>query len=131
RHLAQPPRSLVRSARVADQLAVTRSVAPLKRLSKSMVGVTGVVRDTEARVLVLRHCPRRSPVGLPAGCARQTRIFRNAVARGVSEEASREVEVGEAVHPRRATGRAWSWRMSVMLVGGFLKIDSFQVPEAK
>ncbi|MCZ9342746.1 NUDIX domain-containing protein, partial [Streptomyces sp. TRM76130] len=55
---------------------------------KFVVGVTGVVRDGEGRVLLLRHrmWPPGRQWGLPSGFAHRGEDFRRTVVREVKEE---------------------------------------------
>ncbi|MEU6346098.1 NUDIX domain-containing protein [Streptomyces sp. NPDC046977] len=101
--------------------------------SKYMVGVTGVVRDSEGRVLLLRHrlWPEDRPWGLPGGYAKAGEDFRDTVAREVREETGLEVRVGELVHLKSGFRLRVEVAYAATLVGGSLKIDAFEVLEAK
>ncbi|GAA5047628.1 NUDIX domain-containing protein [Thermocatellispora tengchongensis] len=72
------------------------------RNAKFMVGVTGVVRDPDGRVLLLRHrmWPEGKQWGLPSGYAKRGETFEQTVVREVREETGLEVEVGELVYLR-------------------------------
>jgi NUDIX domain-containing protein len=56
--------------------------------AKFMIGVTGLVRDREGRVLLLRHCMWASgrQWGLPTGYTRKRERFEDTVVREVTEE---------------------------------------------
>ncbi|MFE2540509.1 NUDIX domain-containing protein [Actinacidiphila glaucinigra] len=100
--------------------------------SKYMVGVTGVVRDGEGRVLLLRHrlWPEDRPWGLPTGFAKAGEDFRDTVAREVREETGLDVEAGELVHLKSGYRLRVEVAYAAKLVGGSLKIDSFEILEA-
>jgi ADP-ribose pyrophosphatase YjhB (NUDIX family) len=62
-----------------------------------MVGVTGVVRDRDGNVLLLRHrlWPAHRPWGLPTGYAKRGETLEQTVVREVFEETGLHVTVGE------------------------------------
>ncbi|MFD8075535.1 NUDIX domain-containing protein [Streptomyces sp. NPDC059718] len=101
--------------------------------SKYMVGVTGVVRDAEDRVLLLRHrlWPEDRQWGLPTGFAKAGEDFRDTVAREVREETGLDVEAGEVVHLKSGYKLRVEVAYTAELVGGSLKLDPFEVLEAK
>ncbi|MFF7213780.1 NUDIX domain-containing protein [Streptomyces sp. NPDC008238] len=101
--------------------------------STYMVGVTGVVRDAEGRVLLLRHrlWPEDRQWGLPTGYAKAGEDFRDTVAREVREETGLEVEAGELVHLKSGFKLRVEVAYDARLVGGTLTIDSFEVLEAR
>ncbi|MEU1618675.1 NUDIX domain-containing protein [Streptomyces sp. NPDC005722] len=101
--------------------------------STYMVGVTGVVRDAEGRVLLLRHrlWPEDRQWGLPTGYAKSGEDFRDTVAREVREETGLEVEAGELVHLKSGFKLRVEVAYDARLVGGTLAIDSFEVLEAR
>ncbi|MEU6347556.1 NUDIX domain-containing protein [Streptomyces sp. NPDC046977] len=101
--------------------------------SKYMVGVTGVVRDSEGRVLLLRHrlWPEDRQWGLPGGYAKAGEDFRDTVSREVREETGLEVQVGELVHLKSGFKLRVEVAYAATLVGGSMKIDAFEVLEAK
>lgn len=61
-----------------------------------MIGVTGLVRDPDGRVLLLRHrmWPSGQQWGLPTGYARKRERFEDTVVREVKEETGLDVTVG-------------------------------------
>jgi ADP-ribose pyrophosphatase len=67
--------------------------------AKFVVGVTGVVRDPEGNVLLLRHrfWPQHRPWGLPTGYANKGESFEETVVREVAEETGLTVKVGRLV----------------------------------
>lgn len=69
------------------------------RNAKFMVGVTGVVKDRDGRVLLLRHrlWPEGRQWGLPTGAAKRGERFEDTVRREVYEETGLTVEVGRLV----------------------------------
>ncbi|MFG1694937.1 NUDIX domain-containing protein [Nonomuraea sp. NPDC049309] len=101
---------------------------------KFMVGVTGVVRDREGRVLLLRHrfWGENRPWGLPTGGAKRGETFEETVAREVHEETGLEVRVGELVQLRSG----FRLRMEVAYAavyegGGTLRLNSMEILEAR
>ena len=68
--------------------------------AKFMVGVTGVVRDDQGNVLLLRHrmWPSDRPWGLPTGYAIKSEEFPLTIAREVKEETGLDVKAGRLVH---------------------------------
>ncbi|MBL1115413.1 NUDIX domain-containing protein [Streptomyces sp. 110] len=101
--------------------------------SKFMAGITGVVRDDGGRVLLLRHrmWPEGRQWGLPTGYARAGEDFGQTVVREVREETGLEVKPGRLV--RLASG--YKLRIEVayeaQLVGGELKLGTFEILEAR
>ena len=67
--------------------------------AKFMVGVTGIVRDGEGRVLLLRHrmWPPDRQWGCPTGYANKGETFEDTIVREVREETGLEVELLELV----------------------------------
>lgn len=100
--------------------------------AKFMVGVTGIVRDGEGRVLLLRHrfWPKGRQWGLPSGCAARGERFEDTLAREVREETGLHVRVGGLV--RLNSG----YRLRVEVVyeaeptGGTLRVDPVEILEA-
>jgi ADP-ribose pyrophosphatase YjhB (NUDIX family) len=70
--------------------------------SKFMIGVTGIVRDRDGQVLLLRHrlWPEDRQWGLPTGYAKAGESFPDTVAREVREETGLTVTVGDLAHLR-------------------------------
>jgi ADP-ribose pyrophosphatase YjhB (NUDIX family) len=101
--------------------------------SKFMVGVTGVVRDGEGRVLLLRHrmWPPERQWGLPTGYAVKGEEFGATVVREVREETGLEVKAGRLVHLKSGYKLRVEVAYESALVGGELKIDGFEILEAR
>lgn len=73
---------------------------------KYTVGVLGLVRDEQGRILVLKHTYRPSePWGLPGGGLRPGETLQQCLKREIREEAGIEVEIGDLLstvaHPDR------------------------------
>ncbi|MEO5877328.1 MAG: NUDIX domain-containing protein [Streptosporangiaceae bacterium] len=103
------------------------------RNAKFMVGVTGVVRDADGRILLLRHrlWPDGRAWGLPTGFAKRGETFEQTVVREVAEETSLRVRVGRQVR----LGSGYQLRLEIAyeaeLVGGDLRIDPLEILEAR
>ncbi|MFF8958985.1 NUDIX domain-containing protein [Streptomyces sp. NPDC014894] len=97
-----------------------------------MVGVTGVVRDGEGRVLLLKHrmWPEGRQWGMPSGYAVRGEEFGGTVVREVREETGLEVRAGRLL----VLNSGFRLRMELVyeaeLVGGTMEIDSFEILEA-
>ncbi len=70
--------------------------------AKFAVGVTGIVRAGDGRVLLLRHrlWPAEAPWGFPSGFARRGEPFPDTVVREVREETGLTVTVGRLLEVR-------------------------------
>ena len=101
--------------------------------AKFMVGVTGVVRDDQGRVLLLRHrmWPPERQWGLPTGYAVKGEEFTQTVAREVREETGLEVKAGRLVHLKSGYKLRVEVAYEAVLVGGDMTIDSFEILEGK
>ncbi|GGZ63213.1 NUDIX hydrolase [Streptomyces inusitatus] len=97
-----------------------------------MVGVTGVVRDGEGRVLLLKHrlWPEGREWGMPSGYALKGEEFGQTVVREVKEETGLDVRTKRLL----VLNSGFRLRMEVVyeaeLVGGTMEIDSFEILEA-
>ncbi|MGV9286640.1 NUDIX hydrolase [Streptomyces sp. NPDC003719] len=101
--------------------------------AKFVVGVTGVVRDAEGRVLMLRHrmWPPGRQWGLPSGFAHRGEDFRATVVREVGEETGLEVEVGRLVMLNSGLRTRLEVAYEARLLGGELRLDPFEILEAR
>ncbi|MCX5398493.1 NUDIX domain-containing protein [Streptomyces sp. NBC_00102] len=101
--------------------------------AKFMVGVTGVVRNDAGQVLLLKHrmWPPETPWGLPTGYAIKGEEFPLTIVREVKEETGLDVKPGRLVHVRSGYKLRVEVAYEAMHVGGTLKIDSFEILEAK
>ncbi|GII80891.1 hypothetical protein Sru01_58730 [Sphaerisporangium rufum] len=97
-----------------------------------LVGVTGVVRDAEGRVLLLRHrfWPESRPWGLPTGYAEPGETFEQTVAREVREETGLEVKVRGLVRLRSGFRLRLEVAYDAEPVGGTLRVDPLEILEA-
>ncbi|GHJ36671.1 NUDIX domain-containing protein [Streptomyces sp. TS71-3] len=101
--------------------------------AKFMVGVTGVVRDGQGRVLLLRHRlrPEGRQWGLPTGYAIKGEEFGATVAREVREETGLDVKAGRLVHLKSGYRLRVEVAYEAQFLGGDLAIDSFEILEAR
>lgn len=101
--------------------------------AKFMVGVTGIVRDGDGRVLLLRHrlWPPDRPWGCPTGYANKGETFEDTVVREVREETGLHVKVGRLLHVKSGYKLRVEVAYEVDLAGGTLTIDSVEILEAK
>jgi ADP-ribose pyrophosphatase YjhB (NUDIX family) len=101
--------------------------------AKFMVGVTGVVRDDSGRVLLLRHrmWPPERPWGLPTGYAIAGEEFTATIVREVKEETGLDVKPGPLVKLKSGYKLRVEVAYEALHVGGTLKLDSFEVLEAR
>jgi ADP-ribose pyrophosphatase YjhB (NUDIX family) len=99
--------------------------------SKFMVGVTGVLRDDQGRVLLLRHrmWPPEKQWGLPTGYAKAGEDFGATVVREVREETGLDVKAGRLVHLKSGYKLRIEVAYEARLVGGEMKIDAFEILE--
>ncbi|MBL3664479.1 NUDIX domain-containing protein [Streptomyces sp. M2CJ-2] len=100
--------------------------------SKFMIGVTGVVRDDQGRVLLLRHrmWPEDRQWGLPTGYAQAGEEFAATIVREVREETGLDVKAGRLVHLKSGYRLRAEVAYEAQLVGGELKLDPFEILEA-
>ncbi|MEU1053155.1 NUDIX domain-containing protein [Streptomyces sp. NPDC005876] len=101
--------------------------------AKFVVGVTGVVRDGEGRVLLLRHrmWPPGRQWGLPSGFAHKGEDFRRTVVREVKEETGLDVTVGELVMLNSGLRTRLEVAYEARLAGGELRLDPMEILEAR
>ncbi|MEV4554705.1 NUDIX domain-containing protein [Nonomuraea wenchangensis] len=98
-----------------------------------MIGVTGLVRDDEGRLLVLRHrlWPERRPWGFPTGYAKRGETFEETVCREVREETGLDVRVGRLLRVRSGYALRAEVAYEAVLTGGTLKLDPLEILEAR
>jgi ADP-ribose pyrophosphatase YjhB (NUDIX family) len=101
--------------------------------AKFVVGVTGVVRDDEGRVLMLRHrmWPHGRQWGLPSGFARKGEDFRRTLVREVKEETGLDVTVGDLVMLTSGLRTRLEVAYEARLTGGELRLDPLEILEAR
>jgi ADP-ribose pyrophosphatase YjhB (NUDIX family) len=101
--------------------------------AKFVVGVTGVVRDDEGRVLLLRHrmWPPGRQWGLPSGFAHRNEDFRATVVREVKEETGLDVEAGALVMLNSGFRTRLEVAYEARLVSGELHLDPSEILEAR
>lgn len=98
-----------------------------------MVGVTGVVRDGEGRVLVLKHrlWPEGRQWGFPTGYAKRGETFETTVEREVFEETGLTVKAGRLIRLNSGFRLRVEVAYEAVLTGGTLEIDPVEILEAK
>jgi len=101
--------------------------------AKFMIGVTGIVRDADGNVLLLRHRMWREghQWGLPTGYARKGEPFEDTVVREVREETGLDVRVGELARLRSGYRLRAEVAYEARFTGGTLRIDPFEILEAR
>ncbi|MET7612613.1 NUDIX domain-containing protein [Streptomyces seoulensis] len=101
--------------------------------AKFMVGVTGVVRDDAGQVLLLKHrmWPESRPWGLPTGFAKRGEEFPLTVVREVKEETGLDVTPGRLVRLTSGYRLRVEVAYEALHTGGALKIDDFEILEAR
>lgn len=102
------------------------------RHAKFMIGVTGIVRDDEGRVLLLRHrmWPPERPWGCPTGYAEKGETWEDTVVREVHEETGLHVKVGRLLHLKSGYQLRVEAAYEATFTGGTLKIDPAEILEA-
>jgi 8-oxo-dGTP diphosphatase len=101
--------------------------------AKFMVGVTGIVRDQDGRVLLLRHrlWPEDHPWGLPTGYAKAGEPFPDTIAREIREETGLTVIVGELAHLRSGYKLRVEVAYHALCTGGDLQLSSLEILDAR
>ena len=103
------------------------------RQSKFVLGTTGLVRDSEGQVLLVRHrfWPEGRQVGLPGGYAIAGERLEDAVAREVREETGLRIAISHVVQ----VSSGFQLRVEVAyageLVGGTWDVDRREVISAE
>ncbi|MET8156031.1 NUDIX domain-containing protein [Sphaerisporangium sp. NPDC005289] len=100
--------------------------------AKFMVGVTGVVRDAEGRVLLVRHrfWPEGRQWGLPGGYARKSETFEDTLVREVREETGLDIRVRRLMLLKSGYRLRAEVAFEADLTGGSISLDSFEIIEA-
>ncbi|WP_407560473.1 NUDIX domain-containing protein [Streptomyces sp. 184] len=101
--------------------------------AKFMIGVTGVVRNEQGQVLLLKHrlWPDARPWGLPTGFAVKGEEFPQTVVREVREETGLEVVPGRLVQVTSGYRLRAEIAYEALCVGGTLKLDAFEILAAE
>ncbi len=99
------------------------------------VGVTGVVRAADGRVLLLRHrlWPAEGQWGFPSGFAERGETFQETVVREVREETGLTVQVGRLLELRSGFRYRVEVYYEAALVGGVdgIVLDGREILEAR
>jgi ADP-ribose pyrophosphatase YjhB (NUDIX family) len=99
------------------------------------VGVTGIVRADDGRVLLLRHrlWSADAPWGFPSGFARRGERFQDTIVREVREETGLTVRVGQLVELRSGFRYKAEAYFEASLVGGLdgLVLDDREILDAR
>jgi len=101
--------------------------------AKFMIGVTGVVRDQDGQVLLLRHrmWPESTPWGLPTGYAKAGETFQDTIIREVGEETGLTVTVGDLARLRSGYKLRIEIAYEALHVGGELKLNPREILDAR
>jgi ADP-ribose pyrophosphatase YjhB (NUDIX family) len=99
------------------------------------MGVTGIVRAADGRVLLLRHrlWPPEGQWGFPSGFARRGETFQETVIREVREETGLTVRVGRLLELRSGSRYRVEAYYEAALVGGLdaLTLEKREILEAR
>jgi 8-oxo-dGTP diphosphatase len=101
--------------------------------AKFMIGVTGIVRDQDGQVLLLRHrmWPEGKQWGLPTGYAKAGETFPDTIIREVREETGLTVAVGELAHLRSGYKLRLEVAYEARHTGGEPKLGSLEILDAR
>lgn len=101
--------------------------------AKFMIGVTGIVRDLDGQVLLLRHrlWPEGRQWGLPTGYTKAGESFQDTIVREVREETGLTVVVGELVNLRSGYKLRAEVAYEATHTGGALKLSSLEIIDAR
>jgi ADP-ribose pyrophosphatase YjhB (NUDIX family) len=96
------------------------------------ISVTGIVRDGEGRVLLLRHrlWPAGRQWGLPTGYARAGETLRQTIAREIREVTGLTIAAGRLVHLRGGHRHSTGIAYEAVCTGGELRLNPLQVLDA-
>ncbi|WP_308250001.1 NUDIX hydrolase [Sphaerisporangium fuscum] len=102
------------------------------RHAKFMVGVTGIVRDGDGNVLLLKHrfWPEGRQWGLPSGYANKGETFEDTVVREVREETGLDVRVRGLVYLRSGFRLRVEAAYEAEYAAGTIEPDRFEILEA-
>ena len=100
--------------------------------AKFIVGVTGIVRDPDGNVLLLRHrlWPQDRQWGLPTGYAKAGETFAGTITREVREETGLTVTVGALASLTSGYKLRAEVAYEAACTGGDLKLSSLEVLDA-
>lgn len=99
-----------------------------------MVGVSGVIRNEQGQVLLLKHrlwAARGGDWGVPTGYAKRREKLEDTVVREVREETGLEVRTGSLIRLRSGFRFRIEVAYEAHVVGGTLKLDPFEIVDAK
>ncbi|MEU9890421.1 NUDIX domain-containing protein [Sphaerisporangium sp. NPDC051011] len=98
-----------------------------------MVGVTGIVRDADGNVLLLKHrlWPEGRQWGLPTGYAEKGETFEDTIVREVREKTGLDVQVGRLAHLTSGYEPRVEIAYEARVTGGTLRVDSLEILEAR
>ena len=101
--------------------------------SKFMIGVTGIVRDHDGQVLLLRHrmWPDGRQWGLPTGYAKAGEPFPDTIIREVREETGLTVTVGQLANLNSGYKLRVEVAYEALHSGGQLKLSSLEILDAQ
>ncbi len=103
--------------------------------AKFICGITGVVRDQDGRVLLLRHrlWPAGRQWGFPTGYANKDERHEDTIAREVREETGLTVKAGRLLKVRSGFRYRVEIYYEAVLIGGLdgLELDTREVLEAR
>lgn len=100
--------------------------------AKFMVGVVGVIRDDDGRVLLLKHrfWPEGRQWGLPTGYAKRGETFEDTVVREVMEETGLKAQVNRLVRVESGFRLRAEVAYEGELLGGVLALNPTEILEA-
>lgn len=98
-----------------------------------MIGVSGVIRNDQGQVLLLKHrlWSSAGDWGVPTGYAKRSERLEDTVVREIREETGLEVRAGELIRLRSGFRFRIEVAYEAEIVGGTLKLDPFEIVDAK